>query len=193
MKRLGAYLLRKIIIFGGILGVILLIGYCASDHKDYPGRTQFEAANSQITTNTGGAAHGKNPACQEVAAQFAISMKKLQAAMFSGGSGRSFATGGDFVTYVEQSPKGFAILCHVPELRNYKSPESREALASIAWAAGKIAIAKHPLKNPSDTLIIGLRGFGSYGPIWEGTIDGNPTLKTDDLSEEKRLYPFFVP
>ena len=58
------------------------------------------------------------------------------------------------------------ILCHVPELRNYKSEDSREAICKIAWMAGQSSAKKIPGIKDSDTLIIGLRGFASYGPIW---------------------------
>ena len=192
IRNIAISLLRKAIVLAIGLGIILLIGYFASDRKDYPGKAQFEKVDSLITTSSGGIAHGDSDEARAAASAFAASMKTMQASSFSGGSGRSFATGGDFLTYVKRTPNAVVILCHVPELRNYKDEKTRGALAQIAWSAGKAAVAKISDVKDSDKLIIGLRGFGSYGPIWEGTVSGNATKKTDDLDEKKRLYPFFV-
>jgi hypothetical protein len=185
-------LIRKAIFIAIGLCIILLIGYFASDRKDYPGKAQFEKVDSLIRTSSGGVAYGDSDDTRAAASAFSTSMKTMQAALFSGGSGRSFATGGNFLTYVKRTPNAVVILCHVPELRNYKDATTRETLAKIAWSSGKAAATKIPGVTGSDTLIIGLRGFGSYGPIWEGTISGEATKKTDDLNEKKRLYPFFV-
>ncbi len=119
-------------------------------------------------------------------------MKSMQSALFSGGSGRSFATGGEFLTYIKRTPNAVVVLCHVPELRNYKEEKTRNALAKIAWSAAQSATNKIHGVQPTDTLIVGLRGFGSYGPIWEGQVSGESTTKTDDLDEKKRFYPFFI-
>lgn len=191
IKKIVVSLVRKALFLGIGLGVILLVGYCASDRADYPGKANFEKIDSLITTHSGGIAHGDSEQTRAAAAAFAASMKTLQATLFSGGSGRSFATGGDFLTYVKRTPDAVVILCHVPELRNYKD-KTREALAQLAWAAAKTAAGTLPEIEDTDTLIVALRGFGSYGPIWEGTVAGEATKKTDDLDEKKRLYPFFV-
>ncbi|MES2709202.1 MAG: hypothetical protein V4726_21580 [Verrucomicrobiota bacterium] len=185
-------LIRKALFLAIGLGVLLVIGFFASDRKDYPGKAQFEKVNSLISTGSGGTAHGDSDETRAAATAFAASMKMLQAAAFSGGSGRSLASCGEFVTYVKRTPNAVVILCHVPELRNYKDDKARETLSLLAWTAGQTALAQIPGLQDSDTLIIGLRGFASYGPIWEGTVSGEATRKTDELDEKKRLYPFFI-
>ena len=149
--------------------------------------------NSLITVNSGGnIAHGDSTETKAAAASFASSMKTMQGALFPEVGGKAFATGGNFLTYIKRTPGAVVILCHVPELRGYKD-EARVALAQLAWSTGKAVVRTIPRVNPSDTLIIGLRGFGSYGPIWEGSVSGDPVRKTDELDEKRRLYPFFVP
>lgn len=44
----------------------------------------------------------------------------------------------------------------------------------------------------SPAVIVGLRGFASYGPIWSGKRVGEPEVKTDEIDVVRRLYPFFV-
>ena len=192
IKKAIASLLRKAVFLAIALGVILGIGYFASDRKDYPGKSEFEEVNALITTGSDGVAHGDSEEAKSAAAVFANSMKSMQATLFSGGSGRSFATGGEFLTYIKRTPNAVVVLCHVPELRNYKEEETRDALAQIAWSSAKSATKKISGVQPTDTLIVGLRGFGSFGPIWEGPVSGDAEIKTDDLDEKKRLYPFFV-
>ena len=191
LKRFVISLLRKAIFAGIAVGVLLLIGHFTEDKTDYPGKKEFEEVNSLINTSSGDVAYGDSEGTKVAASKFASSMKTMQSALFSGGSGRSFATGGNFLTYVKRTPEAVVILCHVPELRNYKD-EAREAIAQLAWTTGQAVTSTIPGIKPTDTLIIGLRGFASYGPIWEGTVSGEAAKKTNDLDEKKRLYPFFV-
>jgi hypothetical protein len=85
-----------------------------------------------------------------------------------------------------------AFIVHVPELRNYKDPKTREALAMLAWTAANQAAKELQFSTESPAMIVGLRGFGSYGPIWSGKRGGEPDVKTDEIDEVRRLYPFFV-
>jgi hypothetical protein len=192
LKKIASTLIRKAVSLATILGVILIIGYFASDNKDYPGKTEFEKPNSLITTNSEGTAHGNSEAAKQSAAKFASIIKPLQAALFSGGSGRSFATGGNFVTYCRHNADSVAFIVHVPELRNYKDPKTRESLAMLAWTAANQAAKELQFSAEPPAIIVGLRGFGSYGPIWSGKYGGEPEVKTDDIDEVRRLYPFFV-
>lgn len=183
---------RKLIILGVALGAILLIGYLATDHKDYPGKSDFEKANEQINTNSRGPAHGNSDAAKEAAARFASAAKRLQEVMFTGGSGHSFASGGEFVTYCQHNSDSVAFMVHVPELRNYKDPKTREALALLAWRTANTAASGLTFASTNPAVIVGLRGFASYGPIWSGKLGCDPEVKTDDLDEKRRLYPFFT-
>src|SRR5262245_27774641 len=99
LKKLASALIRRVVSLGVILGVVLLVGFCVSDHKDYPGKAEFHEPDSLISTNSKGTAHGNSEAAKQAAAKFASTMKPLQAALFTGGSGKSFASGGEFVTY----------------------------------------------------------------------------------------------
>jgi hypothetical protein len=183
---------RKLIILGVAFGGILLVGYLLTDHKDYPGKADFEKANEQINTNSRGPAHGNSDAAKEAATRFASAAKRLQAVMFTGGSGHSFASGGEFVTYCRHNPDSVAFIVHVPELRNYKDVKTREALALLAWRTANTAANGLTFSSTNPALIVGLRGFASYGPIWSGKLGGEPEVKTDDLDEQRRLYPFFI-
>lgn len=193
LKQILNRILRKVIILAVALGLFLLIGFLLTDHKDYPGKADFEKANEQINTNGKGAAHGNSDAAIQAAARFAATMKPLQAASFTGGSGHSFASGGDFVTYCRHNPDSVAFMVHVPELRNYKDARTRELLTMLAWKTAKIAANGLSFTSTNPAVIVGLRGFASYGPIWSGKLDGQPEVKTDDLDEKRRLYPFFLP
>ena len=93
IKTLIMSLIRKAVFLTIGLGAFLLIGYLASDRKDYPGKAQFEEANSLIDNSSKGIVHGDSSDTQAAASAFSNSMKTLQATLFSGGSGRSFATG----------------------------------------------------------------------------------------------------
>ncbi len=96
------------------------------------------------------------------------------------------------MTYCRHNPDSVAFIVHVPELRNYKDAQAREALATLAWTTANQAAKELRFKAESPAIIVGLRGFGSYGPIWSGKLGGEPEVKTDEIDEVRRLYPFFV-
>lgn len=192
LKQAASSLLRKALYVGiGLVGFMIL-GFFTADRKDYPGKAEFEKVNRLLGTSSKGVTHGDSEEEKAAAGEFATSMKTLQGTLFTGGSGRSIATKGDFLTYVKRTPNAVVVLCHVPELRNYKDAKTREMLTELAWSSGRAAAKKIPGIKESDTLIVGLRGFASYGPIWEGTVSGEATKKSDGPEEKKRLYPFFV-
>jgi hypothetical protein len=176
---------------GVVLCAVLLTG--CSEGTTVAGKAEFETANKLIGVSSGDSAFGDSPTSQAAAVRFSKSMKTMQGMMFSGGSGRSLATKGEFLTYVRHTDQAVVVLCHVPELRNYKDASVRESLASLAWLNAQMAAATLPGVKPSHTLIVGLRGFASYGPIWEGPVSGEPVKKTDSGLERKRLHPFFAP
>jgi hypothetical protein len=175
-----------------LLGIFLIIGYMATDHKDYPGKSEFEQADHLIDTNSRGAAHGNSDKAKEAASQFATMIKPLQAALFTGGSGRSIMSGGEFVTYCRHNADSVAFIVHVPELRNYKDQKAREALAALAWTTANRAAQGLTFSSTNPAVIVGLRGFASYGPIWSGKLNGAADAKTDELDEKRRIYPFFA-
>lgn len=191
MKRFLKRLLIKLIAVAVIVGGILLFGWITEDKNDYPGRTEFEAANAKITTNGQGFAYGNNSQAILIAGNFATGMKTMQALMFSGGSGKSYASGGDFVTYCELGSDKIALITHVPELRNYKDGEALDALVSLAWTCAQEVIKGAKIEDPKTQIIIGLRGFGSYGPVLEGKLGGHVSLRTDGSDEKQRLYAYF--
>src|SRR5688500_12535994 len=57
--------------------------------KDYPGKSEFQAVDDLLTSKSEGVAHGDSEETKQAAATFGTSMKTIQAAFFSGGSGRS--------------------------------------------------------------------------------------------------------
>ena len=192
LKRLVFKLVGAFVGVMVLIGVFLIIGYMATDHKDYPGKSEFEEANHLIDTNSKGAAHGNSDKAKEAASQFASTIKPLQAALFTGGSGRSIMSGGEFVTYCRQTADSVAFIVHVPELRNYKDKKAREALAALAWTSANRAAQGLTFSSTNPAVIVGLRGFASYGPIWSGKLNGSADVKTDELDEKRRIYPFFT-
>lgn len=184
MKRLGLVCV--------VIGALLSGGCGKSDRPGKPGETEFEAVNRKITTNKDGASHGDSPETVAAAGEFAASMKQMQALMFTGGSGKSFASGGEFVTAIVQRPDAVIVLCHVPELRHYKTEEARASLAGLAWTVAQRTTAKLPGVTAGTKLMVGLRGVVSYGPIWEGKMEGDAEVKNDDVGGRKRFYPHFA-
>lgn len=176
-------LIRKaiIVVIGG--GALLAIGFFNEDRTEYPGKAQFQAVDNLIDLGKSEVAQGDSAQTQASAAVFANAMQ----ASFKGVS-----RGGEFSTYVKRTPTAVVIICQVPQLRKYKNQKDRDALSEIAWALGRIAATEIPGVKDTDTLIIGLRGLASYGPIWEGTVGGGATKKTDAGKEVRRLYPYFV-
>lgn len=191
MKLIKRLISLAVVVWIGLF-VVGLIKAAKEDQKDYPGKTEFEAANTLITTNSKGSAHGNSEAAKAAAMEFASLMKSMQSIFFKGSTGKALATGGEFLTYVHQDEKGVVVLCHVPGLRKYKSGEVREALAAMAWTCAKGMTQKLPGLRGEQSLVIGLRGIASYGPVWEGTVGGEATQKTDEIDGKRRLYPFFV-
>ena len=77
LKDIALSLVRKAVVLAVVLGVLLIIGYFASDRKDYPGKAEFEQVNALINTSSGGVAHGDSEAARVAAEGFAKSMKTL--------------------------------------------------------------------------------------------------------------------
>lgn len=192
-KKLATAFLRKALTLGAIVAVILVIGYCNEDRTEYPGKADFKKADDLIDTNNAGIAHGNSEDAKQVGTKFATTMKTLQAAFFTGGTKMTLASGGEFVTYCQHNPDSVAIMVHVPGLRKYKDDKAREAIAQLAWSAGNQAAKELKFSTETPAIIVGLRGIGSYGPIWSGKLGGEPEIKTDKLAEVRRIYPFFIP
>lgn len=192
--RLLKAVVRKIVGWGILICIVGLIGYCASDRKDYPGKTQFEVADGKIAFRQKNlpTASGNTEAAQAAAAKFSAATKVLQGVMFKGGSGFSPASGGEFLTYLHHRPDSLVVLVHVPELRNYKDRKTRDALAAMVWNMAGAAAEDLKFGPEPAALLVGLRGFSSYGPIWSGKLGKDADTKTDDPDEKRRIYPFFA-
>jgi hypothetical protein len=180
-------------------GALLLISPCLlgflsaylEDSKSYPGKVQFEAEDNKISVYANTAAFGNSTDAIKVAADFSEMLDAECKLIFRGGSTFTPATMGHLLTNCQVMTKGVVILCQVPDMRGYQD-DVRDELAKLAWQAAQISA--HSLKLPDETpLAVGLRGFGSYGTIWEGKLKGDPVVKSDGLTEKHRLYPYFVP
>lgn len=191
LKNILRGLISRFLALAFLLGVFLLIGYCRTDRKDYPGKREFNEANSLIGTNSKGPAHGNTDNAKKVAAKFSSGIKLLQRAFFKS-RGISAAAGGEFVTYCRHDPQSVAFIVHVPGLRGYKDATARDTLATLAWTAAEDAAKELSFSTNSPDIIVGLRGVASYGPIWSGKLGSAAETKTDDIEEVRRLYPFFA-
>ncbi|WP_009960839.1 hypothetical protein [Verrucomicrobium spinosum] len=192
LRKLASILVNKLVSGATFLAVCLVIGYFVSDRKDYPGKTEFQEPNSLISTGSDGVAHGNSIPAKRAAEKFASIIKTLHADRFTGGSGGSFLGGADFFTYCRHNPDSIAFIVQVPKLKSYKDAQTRETLAKLAWTAADQAAKELQFSTNSPSVIVGLRGFASYGPIWSGKRGGEPEVKTDEIDEVRRLYPFFV-
>jgi len=157
-----------------------------------PGYKEFEAAHALISSGSKGQIHGNTQAAKSAAQEFSSKLKTMTSMAFTGGSKKNLMSGGEFLTYCQHGTSMIVILCHVPSLRSYKTKETKEALAELAWAAGTAA-AKELDPEHKKTLIVGLRGIASYGSIQKGasTEDGKPDSL--DTSQRSVFYPAFAP
>jgi len=196
-------ILSNCLAFGIGLAVLAVIGWIGlfifgfvatifEDSKDYPGKSQFESANKQIDVYDHTVAFGNTPDAVTYATEFSTELQALCGTLFTGGSKFTPATGGHFLTYCRVTPTELVFLCQVPDLRGYRD-DVRDALAKVAWVAAQNVATAHKMDHEV-SVVVGLRGFGSYGPIWEGKVGGDDaTVKSDGLFEIKKLYPYFIP
>lgn len=154
--------------------------------KDLPGKSEFAQADDLISIYRRSKSFGNSEQAKVLAEEFSVHLKQLDAGMFTGGSGLSVASSGHFLTYCQMDKPGVAFIVHVPELRNYKG-NALDALAKLAWTVGQATLRE---KEEVD-LIIGLRGFSSYGLIIEGTSKSESFTKTDAPGMEKKIYSYF--
>lgn len=156
-----------------------------------PGYTGFSAANELIDSKSKGTAHGNSPEAIAAAETFSQLIKTIQQQAFTGGSKRNLLTGGDFLTYCQDGEEAIAFLCHVPELRNYKNQEAKDALVELAWMTGKM-VARQLDPEAKKNVIIGLRGISSYGFILSGKPGDEEPSQADEAVKATILYPPFI-
>lgn len=181
------------------LGVVIWVGAFISgivsavleDSKDYPGKALFEKEDHKIDVYGGTDAFGNSPEALAVAGAFSHELQVGCQGVFTGGSKFTPATAGHFLTYCRVTPDAVVILCQVPDLRGYRD-DVLDALSTLAWALGQGAVKKANIGGDKTPLVVALRGFGSYGPIMEGTLTGDPTARIDGLMDKKQLYPYFI-
>lgn len=119
-------------------------------------------------------------------------MKVVVEEAFTGGSEKNFLTDGNFLTYCQNGPEDIVFLCHVPSLRSFKSKETKEALAEIAWIAA-LQAAETLDPEGGKTLLVGLRGIVMYGSIQEGANQEEAKPKARSTSDETIFYRAFAP
>jgi hypothetical protein len=159
--------------------------------RNLPGKKEFEQANTQIVVYSKQVAFGNSDKATALASEFSDGLAGMSSGVFTGGSTITPATNGHFLTYCRLDDSSVVFLCQVPDLRGYKD-SVRGLLAKLAWAAASATTGKMiPGKNLK--LAVGLRGFGSYGPVMEGAVNGIPKkLSMDDPDAVERLYPYFI-
>lgn len=156
-----------------------------------PGYAGFKAANDLIDSNSKGQTHGNNDAAKKAATSYSTIMKAMSEMAFSGGSKKNLMTGGDFLTYCQETPDTIIFLCHVPSLRSYKTDEVKDGLQQLAWMAANQSAAAMDPENKK-TIIVGLRGIGSYAYGLKGTHGAEEPTKVGDLDEATLFYPAFT-
>jgi hypothetical protein len=154
-----------------------------------PGHAGFTAADNRIGySKAGDLAHGNTKEAEAAAKAFGDAMKGIGKMAFSGGKNPDAG----FPTFCQQGKDSIVFLCHVPELRHYKSDEAKDGLATIAWTCARAAAET---LDPAKTkpLVVGLRGITSYGIILQGS-PADETPRRAGFSEKSALfYPAFAP
>lgn len=181
---------------GGAL--LLVVGFGADGalrkETSTPGYKEFTAANDSLSSKQKGSHHGNTGKADAAAAKFGEIIKPVCAEAFSGGGKRTLLTGGDFLTHCQDAPDRIVFLCHVPELRNYKSDESKKALGEIAWACARQSSAELDPEHRK-TLVVALRGITSYGMILSGPSGAEKASSSEfnDRSKVTEVLPAFAP
>lgn len=154
-----------------------------------PGHAEFTAADNRIGYRKGDdLAHGNSKEAEAAAQGFADAMKGIGKMAFSGGKNPDAG----FPTFCQQGKDTIVFLCHVPELRHYKSDEAKDGLATIAWISARAAAAT---LDPGQTksLVVGLRGITSYGILLQGSPADEAPRRAGSSEKSALIYPAFAP
>jgi hypothetical protein len=136
-----------------------------------PGRAEFDKANSLVTSNRNGAAHGNTPAAKELAKKFSMVIQEYRNAGVEKAKKKSSVslTDGQFLTYCHLREEDCVFLVHVPDLRKFNR-EAKEFICTAAWHTANLVLADQP-KLPN-RLAVGVRGAMLYEEFIIGSAVG---------------------
>ncbi|MCB9701285.1 MAG: hypothetical protein H6711_05295 [Myxococcales bacterium] len=172
------------------LALALSLAACSSEPK--PGQREFDAASSQIASESSGKAFSGNTEAARARAELvSIAVTSLDRQLFAGQDEDKVMTRTEsFMVYAQHGAEGVVFLIHVPQFKRYKD-EVRETLVKAAWTAARGATADLRAKGPL-RLGVGLRGSLLYGAVAVGDADGEPTIDIGGAVSTDALYPFFL-
>lgn len=175
-----------------VICLAALAGCESRPGKPVPGRDDFRAASSKISSDSNGTAHGNTEQARIMAAAFSEAMGAVDKQAFTGHKKRSFSlTGEKFLTYCHQSGDKLVFLVHVPQLKAYKR-EVRDELISLAWEVANFVVTKAGAEGVK-RVGVGLRGSVMYGGLAIGDLGStSPQVENAAAVDEKKLYEFFA-
>lgn len=164
---------------------------------DNSGKKGFKAANSEIVTNTGGAAKGNSATAIKLAAEYSHQIRTLREAFFTKRNKKSLISlsDGEFLTYCRLDDEACVFLVHIPDLRKF-TKEAKQELADLAWFTAQ-NVVRNNLETPPPKLAVGVRGALLYDTAMIGEVttadDGSDGIETRETGSfpEKVLYVFF--
>jgi hypothetical protein len=191
----GLLLGYPLLLISGVMAVPFFSGFGESWERAQtpPGSPQarLKEAESTITTQAQGTAHGNTPEAVELAKEFGSLMKDLREALFTEDKRKAISlTGGNFVTYCELRDGKCAFLVHVPAYRKFDD-DAKESLAELAWMTAQSAVQDK--LAPGDDLAVGMKGSLLYGSVMVGKVaEENAESEPDEQGTDKEaLLPFF--
>ncbi|QIF00462.1 hypothetical protein G5S37_02625 [Roseimicrobium sp. ORNL1] len=163
-----------------------------------PGNAEFDSANSLITSNRNGAAHGNTPVAKELAEKFSLVIREYRNAGVEKAKKKSSLslTDGQFLTYCHLREDDCVFLVHVPDLRKFNG-EAKKFICTAAWHTANLVLAGQP-KLPT-RLAVGVRGAMFYEEIVIGSAVGDSEdpakgiQRRYDGMNKQVVFPFFAP
>ncbi len=148
-----------------------------------------EAELSIISGSKSNVARGNSELAQEVAENFARSMKRAADVIFTSNRKPGIQlSGGEYVTHCELHEDSCAFIVHVPSYRHF-TKDAEKALNTVVWIAATEAVKDH-LKQ-GDAIAVGLRGTMTYGDILIGTFTDDDGKMDFTVGAARDLVPFF--
>ncbi|MEQ1842785.1 MAG: hypothetical protein ABL994_20485, partial [Verrucomicrobiales bacterium] len=179
-----------------IPGIVVITSKPSEPVAVGPGATELKAAERLISNDSHGIVNGNTPEAKEMAKTFSDLAAELRGALIEEGKSSTISiSGGEFLTYCQESEHGIAFLVHVPGLRKF-TKEAKQAMSDAAWFAGNQAIAE--MKPAPENLAVAVKGLVLYETIMVGVPGGteeNPTTGIRERypsHESSVLHPFFA-
>ncbi len=163
-----------------------------------PEEAAFEKANNIIDSHRNGIASGNTPEAEAMAKEFSDSIKMFRNIMIEPAKKKGISmSGGEFLTYCQQSEGVCLFIVHVPKLRKF-ADDAKETIRTAAWIAAQRAVeSAEPMPKK---IAVGVRGFVIYDALLEGAVsngteeDPEESIESRDIGSVStgKFHKFFV-